>query len=99
MSGYRDSVWLGLGVALLFPAATWLGLEQLSDRSLGVELFGIPFAGLSPSFVATMAVCANFLPFFVFMRARRDHAMRGVGLATMVLALVVAVRFFLQPGA
>jgi hypothetical protein len=96
--GFRDSVWLGLALGLLFPAATWLGLEALSDRSLGLTIFGYPFAGFSDSFVATIAVCANFIPFFVFMRAHRDHAMRGVGLVTMVLAVIVVALFFLQLG-
>ncbi len=96
--GFRDNVWLGLGLGLMFPAATWLALEALSDRSLGIEVFGYPFAGFSDSFVATMAVCTNFIPFVVFMRARRDHAMRGVGLVTMVLALIVVAVYFLQLG-
>jgi hypothetical protein len=91
----RDSLWVGLIAALLFPAATWLGLEWLSERSLGSSVFGIVFSGFSESFIATMSVCSNFLPFFVYMKARKDNAMRGVGLVTMVLALAVAVRYFL----
>ena len=90
----RDSVWVGLLVALLLPAATWLGLTELADSASGRTVFGAPFSGFSDSFIATMSVCANFFPFFVYMRTRKDDAMRGVGLATMLLALVVAVLFF-----
>lgn len=96
--GFRDNVWLGLGLGLMFPAATWLALDALGSPGLGLTIFGYPFAGFSDSFTATMAVCANFIPFYVFMRARRDHSMRGVGLMTMVLAVVVIGLFFLRLG-
>lgn len=91
----RDSLWVGIMAALIFPAAFWFGLQALSERSLGLSLFGIQFSGFSESFIATMAVCSNFLPFFVYMRSRKDNAMRGVGLVTMLLAIAVAVRYFL----
>lgn len=92
----RDSVWVGMASALVFPAATWLALQYLSDQFVGERVLGIVFAGFSESFIATIAVCSNFFPFFVYMQVRKDHAMRGVGLTTMVLALIVAVMYFLR---
>jgi len=91
----RDSVWVGFLAALIFPAATWFGLNFMSVTMVGKTILGINFSGFSESFIATMSVCANFLPFFVYMQTRKDDAMRGVGLITMVLALVVAVLYFL----
>jgi hypothetical protein len=92
----RDSLWVGFLAALIFPAATWFGLHYMSDHWVGRNLLGIVFSGFSESFIATMSVCANFFPFFVYMRSRKDDAMRGVGLVTMLLAVMVAVLYFLQ---
>ncbi len=92
----RDSLWVGFLAALVFPAATWFGLHYLSDTGVGKTIMGIVFSGFSESFIATMAVCSNFFPFFVYMRSRKDNAMRGVGLLTMVQAVLVAVLYFLN---
>ncbi|MBI1192351.1 MAG: hypothetical protein GC205_04160 [Bacteroidetes bacterium] len=91
----RDSLWVGFLAALIFPAAAWFGLNYMSDTMVGKTILGIDFSGFSESFIVTMAVCANFFPFFVYMHTRKDDAMRGVGLITMVLAVLVAVLYFL----
>lgn len=89
----RDNVYLGLLAAVLFPVAVWLGLHYMNDHT--TVLFGRSFFGFSERFIAILAVCANFLPFFVYMRARKDDSMRGVGIVTMLLAIALVWRYFL----
>ena len=92
----RDSIVVGMLAALIFPAATWFGLHYLSTHTVGQTFLGIVFSGFSESFIATMSVCSNFFPFFLYMQVRKDNAMKGVGLITMVLAVLVAVLYFLR---
>jgi hypothetical protein len=91
----KDHILVGIVAAIIFPVAFWLGLNFMDDNLVGKELFGNTFAGFSEPFIATLSICANFLPFFIYMRARKDHSMQGVGMVTVVLALVVAVKYFL----
>ena len=91
----RDTFLVGLLAAVIFPAAFWFGLHYLDQNASGSEIFGLTFGGFRESFIATLAVCSNFFPFFVYMRARKDHAMRAVGVVTIILAIALVGHYYL----
>jgi hypothetical protein len=93
----QDHIVVGLLAGIIFPLSMWMGLQWLSDFGTGGQFLGGTFVGLGETFIATMSVCANFIPFFVYVKTRKDNAMKGVGMVTMILALVVAFKYFLLP--
>lgn len=91
----RDHVLVGMGVSLFFAFTFWFGLNYLNDSMTGGELFGNTFGGFREQFMATMAVFSTIVPFMVYLRSRKDDSMRGVGIVTIILALIVVFRYFI----
>lgn len=50
---------------------------------------------LRERFIATMAAFSNIIPFIIYMRTRKDDAMRGVGIITVLLAVFVMMFYYI----
>lgn len=94
----RNEIWIGLVVGLLVPAVGYFIL---------FELFGLlesggaaSETGLSPNFrrrtLFIVALALNLIPMNYYRRRRWELSMRGVVIATGVLALWWVVRFLPQ---
>lgn len=86
----RDEIWVGLLYGILYPVAAFFLLYNLFSL---LEIKGAASgAGFSENFrERTLAIVAIALNLFVlsrFRKLRREKAMRGVVIATAVLALL-----------
>lgn len=86
----RDEIWVGLLYGILFPAAGFLVLYNLFSL---LEIKGAASgAGFSENFrertLAIVAIALNLFALSRFRRLRWERAMRGVVIATSLLAIV-----------
>lgn len=91
----RNDFFPGLLVGILLPLAGFTILYQLLNL---LELWGAASsAGFSPNFrertLAIVAIALNLIPLNVYRNRRWEAAMRGVVVATGVLALIWLARF------
>ena len=94
----RDEIWVGLLYGLLLPAAGFLVLYNVFSL---LELKGAASgAGFSENFrERTLAIVAIALNLFILSRFRKlrwERAMRGVVIATSLLAFVWLWRYGLK---
>lgn len=85
----RNLLWIGLLLGILFPALTYILLLQLFSM---LETKGAASgAGFSADFrertLGIVALASNLFLLNLYRRRRWDHAMRGVVIATSLLAL------------
>jgi len=84
----RNEIWAGILVSLLLPALGFLllynlfGLLEVSGAASG-EGFSANFRERTLSIVA---IALNLIPLNIYRRRRWDLAMRGVVIATAILA-------------
>jgi uncharacterized membrane protein len=105
----QDKVWVGLLYGIIFPAVLFFLIYEINlmlteaDFSWMESIFGVNprfisefqvQGGFSNKFIAILAVISNLIPFNVFKRARKDHAMQGVLTATFILVIVLVVFFW-----
>lgn len=86
----RDEIWVGLLYGLLLPAAGFLLLYNVFSL---LEIKGAASgAGFSENFrertLAILAIALNLFALSRFRRRRWEQAMRGVVIATSLLAFV-----------
>lgn len=91
----RNEIWAGLLFGILFPALGFIALYEIFSL---LELKGAASgAGFSPNFrertVAVIAIALNMIPMNIFRRRRWDLSMRGVVIATTILAFVWVFRY------
>jgi hypothetical protein len=96
----RNELWAGALIGLLFPALCLVLLHQVFNilESYG----GASTVGFSPNFrertLAIVAIALNLVFLNIFRRRRWERAMRGVVVATGMLAiawvLVYGVKLF-----
>ena len=91
----KNEIWAGLLIGILLPLAGFMLLMQIFQL---LEIKGAASsAGLSENFrertLAIVAIAFNLMPLNLFRRRRWDRAIRGVVIATAVLALVWVVRY------
>ncbi len=91
----EDSIWTGIFVSLFITATMFYFFYTLNDHLIGRTIAGKPFGGVRERFVATLAVFFNIIPFIIYIRAKKDHAMHGVGVVTVILSLVVLFVYYL----
>jgi hypothetical protein len=91
----RNRLWIGLLVGLLLPILIFGFLYQIF--SLLEQRGAASSVGFSTNFrertLAIVAIALNLWPMNLYQRRRWDAAMRGVVIATAVLALLWVVRF------
>lgn len=84
----RNKIWVGLLTGIVFPLMTVVFLHQIFRilETLG----GVSDEGFSTNFrertLAILAIAANLIFLQIFRRRRWDLAMRGVVIATALLA-------------
>lgn len=92
---YRNEIWVGLLFGLLLPICTFVLLYELFNL---LEARGAASgAGLASNFrertVAILAISLNLLPLNIYRNRRWDRSMRGIVIATALLALVWIFRY------
>ncbi len=91
----EDNVWVGICVSVFFTVFIFYALVTLNTYLIGKTINGREFGGIRERFIATLAVFFNIVPFLIYLRAKKDHSMRGVGIITVILALFVMVFYYL----
>jgi hypothetical protein len=91
----KDSVWVGIVVAIFFRLTTFYCLYTINGMLIGTEISGLPFGGVKERFISTLAVFFNIIPFIIYIRTRKDNAMKGVGIVTVLLAMFVLVFYYI----
>lgn len=91
----RDEIWVGLLYGILLPAAGFFLLYNLFSL---LEIKGAASgAGFSENFrertLAIVAIALNLIPLNRFRKLRWEQSMRGVVIATAVLALLWLIFF------
>lgn len=91
----RNEIWVGVVFGLLLPVFGYLILHQLFAF---LEIKGAASsAGFSSNFrertLAIVAIALNLIPMNIFRRRRWDLSMRGVVIATAILAFVWLFQF------
>lgn len=91
----RNEIWVGLIFGSVLPVLGFVLLHQLFSL---LEIKGaVSGAGFSPNFrertLAILAIALNLIPLNLFRRRRWDLSMRGVVIATAVLAFVWVFRY------
>lgn len=92
---YRNEIWVGLLFGLLLPLCSFVllyevfGLLEAKGAASGV--------GLSSNFrertLALAAIALNVIPLNLYRKRRWDLSMRGIVIATSLLALVWVLRY------
>ena len=105
----QDKVWVGLLFGLVFPILLFVLIYEINQFMAGVDfswvesVFGInprfiaefqAGGGFSNKFIAILAVCGNLIPFNVFKKAAKDHALQGVLTATFILVITLVIVFW-----
>lgn len=84
----KNKIWFGMAAGFLLPALCFVILYQLF--SILEKLGGVSSEGFSPNFrertLAILSIAVNLYLLNTFRRRRWDLAMRGVVIATTVLA-------------
>jgi hypothetical protein len=91
----RNNIIAGLVYGILLPLMGFVMLYQVFSL---LELKGIASrAGLSENFrertIAIIAIALNLIPMNIFKARRWDLSIRGVVIATAILALVWVIRY------
>ncbi|HNE28755.1 MAG TPA: hypothetical protein PKL15_18470 [Saprospiraceae bacterium] len=91
----RNEIWAGLLFGILLPLLSYALLYQVFSM---LEMKGAASgAGFSPNFrertLAIVAIAFNLIPLNIFRRRRWDLSMRGVVIATGVLAIIWVIKY------
>lgn len=91
----KNEIWAGLLIGIVLPIAGFMLLMQIFQL---LEIKGAASgAGLSENFrertLAIVAIAFNLIPINLYRRRRWDRAIRGVVIATGVLALAWVGRY------
>ena len=92
---YRNEIWIGLLYGLLLPFCSFVLLYEVFNL---LENKGAASgAGLAVNFrertLAIVAIALNLIPMNLFRKRRWDLSMRGVVIATALLAFVWVIRY------
>ncbi len=91
----RNEIWAGLLFGLLLPTFGFLLLYNLFSMLEGHG--AASGTGFSPNFrertLVIVAIALNIFPLNIYRRRRWDLAMRGVVIATSILAVVWVLRY------
>jgi uncharacterized BrkB/YihY/UPF0761 family membrane protein len=84
----RNKIWIGLLAGILLPVLSLTMLHQIF--SMLETIGGVSDEGFSPNFrartLAILAIALNLILLHLFRKRRWDLAMRGVVIATTILA-------------
>lgn len=90
----KDSVWLGMGIGLIVPAAVYALLLTIYTLLDSMGIFSD--VGFAEDFrirtLALFAICSNLVLMQRFRKTYKNETIRGVLIASMVL---VVIWFFL----
>ena len=84
----QNKIWVGLLTGILFPALAFILLYQIF--SILEKLGAVSNKGFSPNFrertLAILSIAVNMILINVYRRRRWELAMRGIVIATTLLA-------------
>ncbi|MBL7780423.1 MAG: hypothetical protein JNM22_04330 [Saprospiraceae bacterium] len=86
----QNKIWVGLLTGILFPALAFILLYQIF--SILEKLGAVSNKGFSPNFrertLAIISIAVNMILINLYRRRRWELAMRGIVIATSILAFV-----------
>jgi hypothetical protein len=89
-----DKLTLGLVTGLLFPLTVFaVAIYFQYTDSPQIRYFGFKYLINFVPKILSLSICANLLPFYVFLKTNRMSGVKGVLAATFGLALFVLVLF------
>jgi hypothetical protein len=88
----QDSVFTGMFVSVFLTVTVFYTLYQINST---VPMGRCESYCLRERFIASMAAFSNFFPFVIYMRAKKDNALRGVGIITVLLAVFVMLFYYI----
>ncbi|MDR3285940.1 MAG: hypothetical protein LBT27_00680 [Prevotellaceae bacterium] len=91
-----DKLLLGFIIGLLIPLIVFaIAIYIRYKSSPQMQYLGIKYLiTFTPKFLS-LSVCANLLPFYIFLKTNRMASVRGVLTATFSLALFVLILFII----
>ena len=91
----EDNAWVGAGVSLFVTVTVFYILYTINNDLAGsITINGKTFTGVSERLISSTAVVANVIPFVIYIRAKKDNAMKGVGFIAVLLALFLMVYYY-----
>lgn len=87
-----DNVFVGMLVAIFLTVTIFYSLHTMNPH---IAMGRCPGECLRERFIATMSVFINIVPFIIYMRAKKDNAMRGVGIITVLMAVFVMMFYYI----
>lgn len=92
---YRNEIWVGLLIGVLLPLCSFVFLYEIFSL---LEARGAASgSGLSGNFrertLAIVAIALNIFPMNLYKKRRWDLSMRGVVIATALMAFVWVIRY------
>ena len=91
-----DKIYLGITFGLLLPLAVFAIIMHIKYSDLFQQYLGIKYIlHFAPKFLS-LSLCANLLPFYVFLQTNRMRGVQGVLIATFTLALFVFILFIIR---
>lgn len=95
---YRNEIWIGVLFGLLLPFCSFILLFEIF--SLLEHKGAASGVGLSVNFrertLAIVAIALNLIPMNLYRKRRWDLSMRGVVIATALLAFIWVIRYGLM---
>ena len=88
----KDTVWVGMLFGLVFPGIGYVLFSELNEVFIKYYFHG--GVGFSVAFRMIVSVCLNLIPFNIFVRTRKDNAMKGVLLDTFVSFFLILFLYF-----
>ncbi|MBC8047427.1 MAG: hypothetical protein H7Y00_11570 [Fimbriimonadaceae bacterium] len=88
----EDNVFVGILISVFITSTVFYTLYIL-NQSLSIGT--CESNCLRERFIASMAAFSNFFPFVIYMRSKKDNAMKGVGMITVLLAVFVMLFYYI----
>ena len=92
-----DKIYLGITFGLLLPLVVFaIIMYGKYTNSFQLQYLGIKYIiNFAPKFLS-LSLCANLLPFYVFLQTNRMRGVQGILIATFTLALFVFILFIIR---
>lgn len=89
----QDNVFTGMFVSVFITVTVFYALFVMNET---VSMGRCESHCLRERFIASMATFSNIIPFIIYMRAKKDNSMRGVGIITVLLAVFVMMFYYIM---
>lgn len=88
----QDKFIVGFLSGIIFPVIFFVIFNEINNW-IGVHILQTGH-GFTERFVAIISVIANLIPFLIYEKTKKDHALRGIIGATFILAFIIVFYYF-----